>query len=96
MITTAERRIVPLGEIVATPAALKAIEEAGQSPLEFLARHRQGDWGDVCDEDWNLNDEALTDGTRLLSAYKTKHNVKLWIITEWDRSATTVLLPEEY
>ena len=96
MIATAERRIVPLGKIVATPAALEAIEDASQTPLEFLSRHRQGDWGEVCDEDWELNDRDLEEGNRLLSAYRTKKLVKLWVITEADRSATTLLLPSEY
>ena len=85
-----------LGELVATPGALEALEHAGQSPLEFLDRHRKGDWGEVCPEDWALNDEALKEGTRLLSAYRTVKDERLWIITEADRSCTTILLPEEY
>ncbi len=69
--------------------------------MEFLSRHGAGDWGDVCDEDKRLNDEALKDGSRILSAYKTTTGVKLWIITEaaddnGQRAATTILLPEEY
>ena len=86
----------PLGMLVATPGALEALQEAGQTPLEFLRLHSSGDWGTVCKEDWNLNDEALIDGTRLLSAYLTSKGVKIWIITEADRSATTILLPDEY
>lgn len=65
----------------------------------FLARHLAGDWGDICEEDWALNDEAAAgvgdDAGRVLSSYQTNKH-KLWIITEWDRSATTILLPEEY
>jgi len=85
-----------LGKIVATPGSIEAIEESGQSPSFFLDRHVCGDWGEVGDEDKLLNDEALVSGERLLSAYRTLKGVKLWIITEADRSSTTILLPEEY
>jgi hypothetical protein len=85
-----------LGQTVATPGALRALEEAGQSPAFFLDRHIQGDWGQVCDEDRRANDEALVDGSRLLSAYRTLKGKRLWIITEADRSSTCCLLPEEY
>lgn len=85
-----------LGKIVATPGALEAFEESGQSPADFLDRHVRGDWGDVCDEDKLLNDQALIDGSRLLSAYRTLKNVRLWLITEADRSSTCCLLPSEY
>ena len=94
MIAIAEKKIVPLGRIVATPGALEALEQAKQTPVEFLSRHRNGDWGDVCCEDWEANDEDLKDGNRVLSAYRTKKDVRIWIIT--DRSSTTILLPEEY
>ena len=86
----------PLGRLVATPGALEALEESGQSPSDFLSRHVQGDCGDVCDEDKQLNDQALIDGSRILSAYRTLRNVRLWTITEADRSSTCVLLPSEY
>lgn len=86
----------PLGKILATPGALVALERAGQTFMGFLDRHRMGDWGEVGKEDWSLNDEALVDGTRLLSAYRTTKNERVWIITEADRSATTLLLPDEY
>jgi hypothetical protein len=90
-----------LGQQVATPGALKAIHEAGQSVLQLLARHMAGDWGDLDDEDKLLNDEALIDGSRLLSAYNLRSGVRIWIITEaaddtGHRAATTVLLPDEY
>ena len=85
-----------LGQLAATPGALEALEKAGQSPAEFLSRHVNGDWGDVCAEDKQLNDQALVDDSRLLSAYHTTAGVKLWVITENDRSVTTLLLPEEY
>jgi hypothetical protein len=99
--TTNQRPKFPLGRIVATPGALQALEESGQSPDFFLDRHTRGDWGDVGHEDWHLNDLALQDGSRLLSAYKTLKGVKLWVITEatddaGHRAATTILLPDEY
>jgi hypothetical protein len=91
----------PLGQIVATPGALEAIEAAGQSPDFFLDKHVQGDWGEICDEDKQLNDQALVDGGRLLSAYRTLKNERIWIISEaaddnGKRLATTILLPEDY
>lgn len=87
---------VELGQIRSTPGALSALEEAGQTPSEFLARHESGDWGDVCSEDWQENELSLREGFRLLSSYHLSTGVKIWVITEADRSATTMLLPEEY
>lgn len=87
---------VPLGKLVATPGVLEAITESGQSPLDFLCRHIRGDWGNVCSDDGQANDDAIEEGLRLLSAYTTAKGVKLWIITECDRSVTTILLPDEY
>jgi len=91
-----------LGQVVATPGALEALEESSEGPAKFLARHQAGDWGDLCDEDRRSNDQAIAhEGDperqeRVLSAYTTARGRKLWVITEWDRSATTILLPEEY
>ena len=85
-----------LGRLLATPGALAAMERSGQGPMDFLSRHARGDWGEVGAEDWKANDRSLTDGTRLLSAYLTSQGEKLWVITEADRSATTILLPDEY
>jgi hypothetical protein len=90
-----------LGQLAATPGALEALQESGQTPDFFLARHAAGDWGEVDGEDWALNDESLVDGSRLLSAYRTLRDKKLWVITEaadddGHRAATTLLLPEEY
>jgi hypothetical protein len=82
--------------LVATPGALQAIADSGQTPLDFLSRHARGDWGDVDAEDSKLNDAAVLAGERILSAYRTAQGVKLWIITEADRSSTCILLPEEY
>jgi hypothetical protein len=86
----------PLGRLAATPGALEALETSGQTPDFFLARHQAGDWGCVDEEDRRLNDEALIHGDRILSAYRTLKGVKLWCLTEADRSVTTILLPDEY
>ena len=86
----------PLGDLVATPGALAALDAAGQSPMEFLIRHARGDWGEVCAGDRQANDEALVSGDRLLSAYRTAKGERIWVITERDRSSTCLLLPEEY
>jgi hypothetical protein len=85
-----------LGKLVATQGALAALTEAGQAPMHFVARHLQGDWGECCEEDRQANEDALRNGERLFSVYRTAKNVKIWVITEADRSATTILLPEEY
>ena len=90
-----------LGQVVATPGALEALEQSGQSPSEFLKRHLRCEQGDLGSEDHELNSTALQDGSRILSAYKTSKGVKLWVITEAEngdghRSATTLLLPDEY
>ncbi len=89
-----------LGRIVATPEALRALEGAGLTPDALLARHRRGDWGDLDEHDKQENERAL-DGARLVSAYdlpngKTSYGRTVWIITEDDRSVTTLLLPDEY
>jgi len=86
----------PLGQTVATPGALCALEDAAQSPHWFLRRHVTGDWGDLDKEDKAENELSLREGFRLQSAYHLSDGVKIWVITERDRSATTILLPEEY
>ena len=84
----------PLGKLVATPHVLTKVPE---SEIEVaLNRHAQGDWGIMPEEDQRANDRALNGGDRLFSAYRSLGDVKFWIITEWDRSVTTVLLPEDY
>ena len=85
-----------LGRIVATPGALRALERAQESAAVFLARHAVGDWGELDREDVRENEYSLAHGFRLLSSYMTAAGEKLWIITEADRSATTLLLPNEY
>ena len=85
-----------LGQVVATPGALRALQKAEQAPAEFLNRHISGDWGEVPEEDKQENDYSVRHGLRIVSAYTTSAGEKIWIITEADRSATTLLLPEEY
>lgn len=85
-----------LGSLVATPGALAAMEEAKQLPGEFLRRHIVGDWGEVDAGDRRANDFDMAHGGRLLSAYTLSTGVKVWVITEADRSSTCILLPEEY
>lgn len=84
----------PLGQLLATPGALAKVH--GQDLNACLQRHCRCDWGDLCQEDRAQNDRALRQGGRLFSAYTGRNGVRFWIITECDRSVTTVLLPEEY
>ena len=84
-----------LGQIVATPGALAALESAKQQPTYFLARHANGDWGEVDQSDVAENEYSMVHGFRLLSSYQTDGGERLWVITEADRSASTLLLPEE-
>ena len=86
----------PLGQVVGTPGALDAIDRAGQEPGFFLSKHVQGDWGMMDKDDKQLNEDALTHGDRIHSAYKTLKGETIWIITEADRSTTTILLPDDY
>lgn len=88
--------LFPLGQIFLTHGAKDALAESNQEPFEFLSRHQTGDWGIVCDEDKRENDLSVKEGFRILSAYKTINGVKIWIITESDRSSSTCLLPCEY
>lgn len=85
-----------LGQVVATPGALAALETAGQTPFEFLVRHVCGEWGDLVEEDIQENERALREGGRLFSVYRTRDGVRIWVITEWNRLITTLLLPAEY
>ena len=91
-----EAQLFALGQIVATPGALEALEASHQSPSEFLARHVRGDWGELSAEDIAENEFSLKNGFRLLSSYLTATGRRLWVITEAQRDVTTLLLPEEY
>ncbi len=85
-----------LGQIVATPGALRSLQESGQSPLELITRHVTGDWGELGKEDKQENERSVEKGYRILSAYRLRSGEKVWVITEADRSVTTILLPAEY
>ena len=85
-----------LGQVVATPGALDALAQHQISPLTLISRHVSGDFGDIDQEDWQTNLAALRYGQRIVSAYTLAPDVVIWIITEADRSASTLLLPSEY
>lgn len=85
---------IELGQILITPGAHDDLDL--KDVASSLVRHAGGDWGDMCEEDKAYNDEALEIGGRIMSAYHDRNDVKFWIITEHDRSATTILLPSEY
>jgi hypothetical protein len=89
-----------LGQCSATPGALEALEANGIAPIVYLKRHESGDWGDLSDNDRQANEDAIQpdpeECSRILSAYHLADRTKIWIITEWDRSRTTILLPDEY
>jgi hypothetical protein len=86
---------LPLGRIVATPGALELLEEAGEDLRLLLAHHRSGDWGDLDTQDRMENERSLKHGWRILSSYPVGEKT-VWVITEADRSVTTILLPKEY
>lgn len=88
--------ILSLGTVFSTKGASQALAESGQTVAPFLDRYLQCNWGDCGKEDWAMNDEAVEKGERTLAVYYTTNGEKLWVITEWDRSATTFLLPDEY
>lgn len=87
---------LPLGRIVATTAAVTALVLADETPFLYLVRHASGDFGDVDAEDAQLNRDAIVNGDRVLSAYTLSSGERIWIITEADRSITTILLPSDY
>ena len=85
-----------LGQVVATPGALDLLDRSATNAHDLLRRHQRGDWGCVPPEDAALNDYSVTHEGRVLSSYALSDSERLWIITEWDRSVTTLLLPSEY
>jgi hypothetical protein len=90
-----KKAIFQLGAVVMTPAARDLMKELGLDPVHYLSRHVTGDWGELDEHDKKANDTAVRQGERILSAYGTGES-KLWIITEADRSATTILRPNDY
>lgn len=90
------KRLFELGQIVATPGALELLERHSKTPMEFLQKHACGDFGNLCRDDLDANNEAIWNGERILSSYNLSDSDRLWVITEADRSSTCCLLPEEY
>jgi hypothetical protein len=88
--------LFPLGSIYLTIGAREALQESNQNAFEFLKLHQTGNFGLICKSDWKENELSLREGFRILSAYKTKNDVKIWVISEADRSSTTILLPSDY
>ncbi|MDP9488527.1 MAG: hypothetical protein M3Q49_22540 [Actinomycetota bacterium] len=84
-----------LGRVVATPGALRVLSNTGEDPFRLLARHASGDWGELDAHDRRENERSLKNGWRILSSYPVGDG-RVWVITEADRSSTTILLPEEY
>ena len=91
-----------LGKIAITPGAIESLSKSNQLPDSFLQKHQSGEWGELCEDDADLNNEAIAhEGEedkqmRVMSVYKTSRDETIWVITEWDRSVTTLLLPSEY
>jgi len=84
------------GQVVATRGVYNLLMHLDEDPTPFLIRHLSGDWGDMCAEDIAENERSLQHGYRLMSVYYLSDKTKIWVITEADRSSTTILLPEEY
>lgn len=93
---TANTPLFPLGRVVATPGAIDALAVTGQTAAEFLRRHQAGDYGVVDADDKKANDDAVRCGERVFSAYLLTDGVRVWVITEADRSSTCLLMPDEY
>lgn len=96
MKSAAPTALFPLGQLVATPGALDAIYRNGAGAWTYLSRHVTGDWGELSEVDKAENELSLRKGFRILSAYSLTDGTRIWIITEADRTATTILLPGEY
>ena len=92
MLVNVERARFSLGQVVATPGALDELKQSGQTPSEILSRHQTGDWGQIPDEDRTENELSVKEGFRILSAYELTTGEKVWVITEADRSATTIFV----
>ena len=91
--------VISIGKLVATRGVAEQMSQSRDFEKfvrKSFSRHATGDWGDMCEEDKAVNDDALLNGGRLFSAYNYNEDTKIWIITEWDRSATTILFPDEY
>jgi hypothetical protein len=99
---TKQQPLFPLGKCYMTPAIKTLVEQQALAIHEYLYRHQRGDWGNLTQEDVTENEKSLQQGFRIFSAYNVEaknagsNAIKIWVITEADRSTTTVLLPEEY
>lgn len=93
---TTPKPLFALGQVVATPDALDAMTQLNIAPLDLIHRHVTGDWGDLGVDDQQQNLLAIRSGLRIFSSYKLSASMKIWIITEADRSSTTLLLADEY
>lgn len=91
-----QQGLFPLGRTVCTPGVLQLIQAGIVNPNELFERHLRGDWGDLVDSDWKANDQAVLDGGRIFSSYDFGNDLTVWVITESNRSATTILLPGDY
>ena len=89
-------QLFSLGQMVATHQAIEFLAQDGMTPLDLIKRHVSGDYGQLCPDDAQMNEQAIENGDRILSVYHTSKGEKLYVITEWDRSATTVLMASEY
>lgn len=87
--------LFPLGELTVTQGAAPYLFSGVISALGIVSRHQSGDWGDLCNDDKRCNDHAVSSGGRILSSYRVDATTRLWVITESDRSVTTILLPSE-
>lgn len=96
MTPNTQKRTFLLGRIVTTPIVDQLVQDGTFDPIHYLRRHMSGDWGDVSDDDRQANDSALEQGDRLVSSYKISDSLTLLVITEQDRSATTLMLPSDY
>ncbi|MEB1846802.1 hypothetical protein VDR43_09240 [Xanthomonas campestris pv. campestris] len=97
LISVVSQSRFPTGQLVMTAGVDELVRQGRLNPSPYLRRHLSGDWGDLDDSDRRQNDAALKSGEdRLFSSYQVTRDLKLWIITEWDRSVTTLLLPSEY
>ncbi len=96
MNTEVTKKLFPLGMVVSTPGAASLLASVEIPTREIIERHQSGDWGELMPDDCRVNDDALRSGDSILSAYKLGKSQRLWVITEADRSVTTLLLPTEY
>ena len=94
MVIPVAGELFSFGQVAITAAAMQALSP--DTVAEALSRHAKGDWGTVCKEDWDANDFALGEFGRILSTYQAENQTVFWIITEWNRTATTILLPSDY